>query len=79
VTERLTADVLELSCYAAGVTESERSRRSVELESRLADLERTEEAIVEALLASGVDVTRRFDASPAAILGVTVKRNAAAA
>jgi hypothetical protein len=79
VTERLTADVLELCGYAAGVTESERARRSVELESRLLDLERTEEAIVEALLASGVDCQRRFDASPQAILQVTVNRSAAAA
>jgi hypothetical protein len=41
--------------------------------------ERLEEALVEAALANGVDVQRRHDASPAAVLAVTVANIAQAA
>jgi hypothetical protein len=77
--ERLTADVLELSGYAAGVPEAERQRCDAALQRKLSDLEMREEQMVEELLSSGVDVVRRHDASPAAILGVVVRRGAAAA
>jgi len=38
-----------------------------------------EEGLVEAALAAGMDVVRRYDASPAAVLAVTVANVAAAA
>lgn len=66
---RLMAEIGE---SAGGVSEADRQRRAGDLESRLLELERVEEAVVEALLASGVDCQRRHDASE-------VKRGAAAA
>ena len=45
-------------------------RRTAELERELLELERREEFLIEAALADGVEVQRRFDASPYALLGL---------
>ena len=50
----------------------ERTRRLVELDSEILSIQRSEEAIVTALAASGVHVPRRRFAAPEAVLIVEV-------
>lgn len=50
----------------------ERARREARLRAELLALEYAEEAIIESGLATGADLSRRPDASPAAVLGVNV-------
>lgn len=59
---------------AEALSPAERERRLAEIEDRLLDAERAEEALVEAMIADGRDVARRLDADPRAILGVAVGR-----
>jgi hypothetical protein len=61
------------------VSPKDRERRLAELRQRLIAAEYTEENLVCALLAHGVDVVRRIDADPRAILMVELKGSAAAA
>jgi hypothetical protein len=59
---------------------AERDKRVAELMANLEQLERCEEALIDMAASEGVDVMRRAEASPAAVLGVVVKqRNARAA
>jgi hypothetical protein len=78
-TDRLMAEVITLTGGQSGVSEADQARREAELGSILLDLERQEEAILSALIDAGIDCTRRIDASPQAILQVTVRQSAAAA
>jgi hypothetical protein len=77
--KRLEAEAGEYTNGRLGLAADERARREAQLAERLSELEMREEAMVSELLSAGVDVVRRHDASPAAILGVVVKRGAAAA
>jgi hypothetical protein len=56
---------------------SEKQQRLAELEAKLLELERAEEALVEQANKSGIDILRRPDASPPCVLGVIVKARAA--
>jgi hypothetical protein len=61
------------------VSRQDRERRLADLRHKLMAAEYTEENLVCALLAHGVDVVRRIDADPRAILMVELKSVAAAA
>jgi hypothetical protein len=80
VTARLTAEVAAQIGAGTGTMTAEQRGQWMQQSAELMDAaERTEEALVEAALASGVDVARRYDASPAAVLGVVLSNMAAAA
>jgi hypothetical protein len=51
---------------------AEQSKRAAELAEQLLELERQEETLIDAALAEGVDIMRRADADPAAVLGVSI-------
>jgi hypothetical protein len=53
-----------------GISVADREQQTAELRERLLDLERVEEAIVEAAAEQGQDIPRRPGASPLAVLGV---------
>jgi hypothetical protein len=78
VISRLTSDFA--AQFGTGGMSAEKRK---ELERQIAEgmdaLERQEEALVESMLESGQDVARRYDASPEAVLAVTVANIAAAA
>ena len=57
---------------------SERIKRVAELEARLLELERSEEAMIVAAAAAGQDILRRVDADPRALLNVVVRARAQA-
>jgi hypothetical protein len=57
---------------------AEQERRSAELAASIEQLERHEEALIEMAASEGTEITRRGDASPAAVLGVVVGRRGAA-
>lgn len=58
---------------------SDRIKRCAELEALLLEAERREEMLIERAHAHGLDILRRVDASPAAVLSVQVVKAAAAA
>ena len=47
--------------------------------AKLEQLERMEEALIEAAMAQGLNIVRRADASPAAVLGIAVRQREAIA
>jgi hypothetical protein len=49
-------------------------RRVAELEATLLELERREEALIMRAAGDGLDILRRVDASPPAVLGVMVAK-----
>jgi hypothetical protein len=51
---------------------NERLRRIAEAEAELDGLERREESLIERAAGDGLDILRRHDASPAAVLGVAI-------
>ncbi len=53
-----------------GLSSAERQRRLAELDSEIARLEALEEEAIQAAATGGLEVTRRADASPAALLGI---------
>jgi hypothetical protein len=61
------------------VSAKDREQQMSELRQKLKAAEYTEENLICALLAHGVDVTRRIDAAPAAVLMVETKAEAVAA
>jgi hypothetical protein len=78
VTERLVSEAGAL--FGGGtITAEQRTDWTRQSTEALDILERQEEALVEAMLASGQDVERRIDASPAALLQVVVANFAVAA
>ena len=54
-----------------GISAEKRASREAELKARIRALEHEEESLVTAALDSGIEVHRRWDASPLAMLGVT--------
>jgi hypothetical protein len=57
---------------------SERLQRVAELEDKLLELERQEEASIEHAAKQGLDILRRVDASPPVVLGVVITKKAQA-
>jgi hypothetical protein len=55
---------------------SERLQRVAELEEKLLELERQDEALIELAAKQGIDILRRVDASPPVVLGVVIKARA---
>jgi hypothetical protein len=55
-----------------GISREERQRRIAELEAKILDLEHQEESLVVAALAQGLEVHRRPNANPLALLGLEV-------
>jgi hypothetical protein len=51
---------------------AEQENRVAELAANLLELERAEESLIDAALAEGVDIMRRADADPRAVLGIAV-------
>ena len=64
---------------ALTLTATERAQRIAELSVLIDQLERSEEALIEAAQAQGIEVTRRTDCSPPCVLGVRVVQPKAAA
>lgn len=82
MTTRLQAEIDALPEPALALSAREKAERSAELISNLLHLERQEEALIERTLGDGLDVLRRSNADPAAVLGVivtTIKRRKAVA
>jgi hypothetical protein len=79
VERRLTADFAALFGSTGGVPADKRAELERWGAEALDTLERMEESLIEAALEAGQDAPRRHDASPAAILGVTVANMAVAA
>jgi hypothetical protein len=63
-----------IGASAGALSRDARAARIAQLEGEILDLERAEEGIIEDALLSGVDLPRRQDASPAAVLGVRLVR-----
>jgi hypothetical protein len=77
---RLVAEIDKMPDNPNAMNAEQKAERIASLKGSLDDLERREEATIEAALAQGLDVLRRVDASPLAVLGVVpakVKRKAA--
>lgn len=68
----LEREIEKLPTRADALPADERIRRVAELEAQLIALERKEEILIERAQADGLDVLRRPDANPAAVLCVTV-------
>ena len=71
--KRLEAEVDALPEPKLALSTDEKKKRAVELTAQIDKLERTEEALIEVALSQGLDVIRRSNASPAAVLRVVVK------
>jgi hypothetical protein len=74
-----TRDIDEAPERAHALLPEERSRRLAELSGQLETLERSEEALIEQAAAAGIEIARREDASPAAVLGVRLQQRHAQA
>jgi hypothetical protein len=59
-----------LEARPPGLPKAERPARLAEIDARLLELEREEEAIIEAAEEAGLEIARRADADPRAILGI---------
>jgi hypothetical protein len=57
---------------ALTLTATERAQRIAELSKHIDELERSEEALIEAAQTQGVEVARRTDCSPPCVLGVRI-------
>jgi hypothetical protein len=77
VQEALEGELRRLPQRADAMTADERERRTAEIERQLLDLERREEALVLRAAGDGLEVLRRPDASPLAVLGVRIAATAA--
>jgi hypothetical protein len=74
VFKMLTLALREQPVRADAMPAAERIRRTAELEAQLLELELLEEALIMRAHGDGVDVLRRVDAAPAAVLGVVVAK-----
>jgi hypothetical protein len=61
-----------LSETQPAMSAAEQSKRASELAGQLLELERQEEALIDKAASEGVDIPRRENASPVAVLGITV-------
>jgi hypothetical protein len=80
MTEELEKIVEAMPAPPLALTPSEKAERLAANKVRLLELERQEEAVIDAAARDGLDISRRPNADPAAILGVTIvnRREAAA-
>jgi hypothetical protein len=76
VLKRLEAEIDALPTPANAMNADERERRLADLTADLEKLERDEEALIEQAADDGIEVLRRAEASPAAVLGIRVKQRA---
>jgi hypothetical protein len=72
VWKALMRQIKDQPVRADAMSAEERSRRVAELTVQLDELEHYEEALVQRAAGDGLEVLRRPDAAPAAVLGVTV-------
>jgi hypothetical protein len=70
IAKKLVADLIAALPEGGGITEAERTARIAEIEAAIARLEHEEEALIEQALAAGIEVHRRVNASPWALLGI---------
>ena len=68
--DRLDAEIDALADDAGALTDDERDRREREILRQIDEVERREEALIEAAEEAGAPIARRDDAAPAAVLGV---------
>lgn len=78
LTKRLEDEIDALGEPQNPLTAKEKEKRLAELTARMDQLERAEEGLIEAGHEQGLDVARRADASPAAVLEIVVKAAAQA-
>jgi hypothetical protein len=74
--ERAAARVAEI-VGDSGISKSERERHTAELNDEIRRLEHEEESLIVQALDAGLDVHRRYQASPFALLGLEVETQAA--
>jgi hypothetical protein len=72
VSQKLVADLVDQQREggSTGITESERAARIVEIEHDIARLEHMEECLIEQAIDAGLEVHRRVNASPWALLSI---------
>jgi hypothetical protein len=82
ITQSLEAEI-DAQCEPKqpAMSAAEQSKRAAELAANLLELERQEETLIDIAASEGLDVMRRENASPGAVLGivVAVKQRAAQA
>jgi hypothetical protein len=79
VTKRDEQWIDETPTRSDALSAEERERRSAELSSQIETLERSEESLIQQAASDGIEIARREDADPRAVLGVQVQRRAAQA
>ena len=72
-------DALPDATFRHAMTAAEQTQRTAQLEARLDQLEREEEGLIEAAATEGLEIMRRENASPAAVLDVVRKQRVAQA
>jgi hypothetical protein len=73
---RLGAEIDELSNDAEALDDQQRATRDAALVAETLELERQEEAVIELAEQQAIEIIRRADASPLAVLGLTLGRTA---
>jgi hypothetical protein len=76
VLKRLEAEIDALPTPANAMDPDERESRLADLTADLERLERDEESLIEQAADDGIEVLRRAEANPAAVLGVRIKQRA---
>lgn len=79
LTKRLEDEIDAMPVPALALSSKEKNERLGVAKAKLLVLEREEEALIEAAYDDGQQIVRRYDADPAAILGVQIKRKKAVA
>ena len=70
IAKKLVTDLVAQLPVGGGISEAERTARIAETEPAIARLENEEEALIEQATAAGIEVHRRVNASPWALLGI---------
>jgi hypothetical protein len=70
IARKLIIDLVAALPEGGGISEAGRTARIAEIEADIARLENEEEALIEQALAAGIEVHRRVNASPWALLGI---------
>ena len=70
IAKKLVTDLVAQLPVGGGISEAERIARIAETEPAIARLENEEEALIEQATAAGIEVHRRVNASPWALLGI---------
>lgn len=71
VIERFSQEIEELADEDAALTDAERARRERSLLERMLNTERQEEALIELAESQGLEIIRRENADPRAVLGLS--------